>query len=80
MIEQKELDHDENTDILRKSNMTKIRRKWRIVKRLDIGTDMEHFVVPQIAFVLADNRDEFIDSRLWGSIRQKCDRKGYFEC
>ena len=74
MIEQKELDHDENYRYIEEIQYDKdTQKKWRIVKRLDIGTDLDHsFVVSSDRiFLLADNRDEFIDSRLWGSLRHE---------
>ncbi len=72
MIEQKELDHDENfryiEEILHHKDNPK---KWRIAKRLDVGMEINRTfsVSSDRIFVISDNRDEFIDSRYWGSIR-----------
>ena len=71
MIEQKELGHDENYRYIEEIQYDKdTQRKWRIAKRLDMSTDIEHsFAVPSDRiFVIADNRDEFMDSRLWGNL------------
>ena len=74
MIEQKELDHDENYRYIEEILYHKeTQKKWRIAKRLDMSTEIEHsFTVPSDKiFVIADNRDEFIDSRLWGNLRHE---------
>ena len=71
MLEQKELDHDSEyryiEEILHKENS---QRQWRISKRLDvqIEEEMKILLPSQQTFLLSDNRDDFIDSRIWGSI------------
>ena len=71
MIEQKELDHDESYRYIEEILYYKeTQKKWRIAKRLDMGTETEiSFAIPsKKVFVISDNRDEFIDSRLWGNL------------
>ena len=71
MIEQKELDHDEHYRYIEEIlHHKKNQKKWRIAKRLDLGIDMERTftVSSNKIFVISDNRDDFIDSRLWGSL------------
>jgi signal peptidase I len=71
MLEQKELDHDITyryiEEILHKENS---QRQWRISKRLEvqIEEEMKNIIPSQKTFLLSDNRDDFIDSRIWGSI------------
>ena len=74
MIEQKELDHDENYRYIEEIlHHKKNQKEWRIAKRLDQGIEMERTftVSSDKIFVISDNRDEFMDSRLWGSLRRK---------
>ena len=74
MIEQKELDHDENYRYIEEIlHHKKNQKKWRIAKRLDLGIEIEKTftVATDRIFVISDNRDEFMDSRLWGCLRHE---------
>ena len=72
-LEQKELDHNEMHRFIEEiSYKNNVDRHWRISRRLDVIPKKEVYsTVPLYHyFVLSDNRDEYLDSRTWGSIHQ----------
>ena len=73
VVEQKELDHDEKYRYIEEIFYIQQQKiHWRIVKKTDPTQEsVQEFKIPEKKiFVLADNRDEYLDSRFWGSLHQ----------